>query len=67
MNLRYPRGGAVAAGTDAKHEAALKNGAKEVARGTVFYMHGGTLWSVPCKGQAIGAWEEGNPGSEDAC
>jgi hypothetical protein len=48
-------------------EAALRKGAKEVARGTVFYTHGGTLWSVPCKGQDIGAWEEGYPGTEDAC
>jgi hypothetical protein len=53
--------------SDAKHEAALKKGAKPVARGTVFYMHGGTLWSVPCAGQDIGAWEEGYPGTENAC
>jgi hypothetical protein len=53
--------------SDAKHEAALKKGAKEVSGGTVFYMHGGTLWSVPCKGQDIGAWVEGEPGTENAC
>jgi hypothetical protein len=53
--------------SDAKHEAALKKGAKEVSGGTVLYMHGGKLWSLPCSGQAIGAWEEGNPGTEDAC
>jgi hypothetical protein len=53
--------------SDAKHEAALKKGAKEVARGTVFYMHRGTLWSVPCTGEDIGAWVEGNPGTENAC
>jgi hypothetical protein len=53
--------------SDAKHEAALKKGAKKVAPGTVFYMHGGTLWSLPCKGEDIGAWVEGNPGTENAC
>jgi hypothetical protein len=53
--------------SEAKHEAALKKGAKKVAPGTVFYMHGGTLWSLPCKGEDIGAWVEGNPGTENAC
>ena len=34
---------------------------KEVARGTVFYMHGEKLYSVTCTGQDIGAWEGGIP------
>jgi hypothetical protein len=51
----------------ARHEAALKAGAKEVATGTVFYLHGGKLYGVTCAGPYIGGWEEGYPGTEGAC
>src|ERR1700757_3547170 len=43
---------------DARHEAALKQGAKEVAEGTVFYRHGGKLYNVTCRGPYIGGWKE---------
>ena len=52
---------------DARHEAALKMGAKEVADGTVFYMHGGKLYNVSCRGLYIGGWEQGYPGTANIC
>jgi hypothetical protein len=53
--------------SDARHNAALAKGANEISGGTVFYRHGGKLFSVRCMGTDIGAWKEGYPGTENLC
>ena len=53
--------------SDAEHRAALAKGANEISRGTVFYRHGGKLYSVSCVGAGIGGWEQGYPGTENMC
>jgi hypothetical protein len=53
--------------SDARHNVALAKGANEISGGTVLYRHGGKLFSVPCTGTDIGAWEQGYPGTENMC
>jgi hypothetical protein len=54
--------------SDANHAAAVAKGASEIGGGgTVFYRHGGNLFSVGCTGTDIGAWKEGYPGTENLC
>jgi hypothetical protein len=51
----------------AKHDAAVAQGAEEVSRGTVFYMHEGKFYRMSCVGSSIGGWEQGYPGTGNLC
>jgi hypothetical protein len=51
----------------ADHEAALANGARELARGAMIYKHEGKLYSSNCVGSYIGGWKHGYPGTENQC
>jgi hypothetical protein len=51
----------------AKHGAAMVQGAEEVSRGQVLYMHEGKLYRMSCVGPSIGAWEQGYPGTGNLC
>ena len=51
----------------AKHDAAVARGAEEASRGAMFYKHEGKLYGMKCAGQYIGGWEQGYPGTENAC